>query len=868
MVLFFLSIFNAASQQMLTGNIVDSVSNEPIPYVSVLVKSIKEAYILNYSFTDEQGNYAIQLPEEVDSFQIETSIMTYLSKSEILITGKGQQNYTLNFNLEPRLNQLEEVYVEGKKKPITVKNDTTIYALTQFKDGSERVVEDLLKKLPGINIDANGEIKFKGKTVTRVLLDGDNIFNENYIIGTKNIDSDIVESVQAIEDYNENHLLKGIKSSDDVAVNLILKKGSVDVSGNAEIGLGIDAKKLFKANAISVSNKLKGFATLSYNNIGENYSSHNFLSNNIELSKINETEQRTSNLVNSNDFNSTISDNRISVNDNYVGSINALNKINKEISFRVNYNFFKDKLTRNENYFTQYNFDDESINIVNEQYSFTTPLINTLEYELIYKINKNSLLTSFGKWDLQNIEKPSFGSNNSVGFENFNSSRNEFFKNDLEYTYRINTKNVFQIFGNFSTNDIPQNVDNSFNGEMFNQEATFKKNYFKIQTSLLSKINRNELAFDLGYNFIENHITSNLQGVFAPNPYLENDIYYKAAKVYANFSYKFRINKWRFTSKLNANLYDINLNDANLKTNYQERFLNIQPKFIIQYYLDENSHIYTDYYLANQLPSANNVYTGLILINNRAITNNDFNFQLFNSHSVSLGYRINDFYNLFQFHVFSRFNYKKYGYIQQLKVDETTSFYTSIVDVTNNKNLDFGLEIEKYIHVLKSTININSNYAIMEYQNIINDSDLRKNKSKSLFGELDVRTGFKGNLNFESKLRINNNVFSNSDSNSERNSFTSFQTDFAAKYFRNNFEFTVNGQYFKPDLETNVSGDLFVDALFTYKSQSGKIEYQLQANNLLNNNIYRSINTSDFSSSVYEHNLQGRYLLLSVKFRF
>ena len=81
--------------------------------------------------------------------------------------------------------------------------------------------------------------------------------------------------MQAFEDYDDNPLLKGVKSSDKVALNLKLKKGKADVSGNAELGVGIDDRQLAKLNALAISKKIKAFSILSYNNIGENYSAYN-----------------------------------------------------------------------------------------------------------------------------------------------------------------------------------------------------------------------------------------------------------------------------------------------------------------------------------------------------------------------------------------------------------------------------------------------------------------------------------------------------------------------------------------------------------------------------------------------------------------
>ena len=140
------------------------------------------------------------------------------------------------------------------------------------------------------------------------------------------------------------------------------------------------------------------------------------------------------------------------------------------------------------------------------------------------------------------------------------------------------------------------------------------------------------------------------------------------------------------------------------------------------------------------------------------------------------------------------------------------------------------------------------------------------NQKRYKIAEFKIRTGFKGALNFENNVFVSNNFFQTEEGGS--NEFTSFQNDFSIKYIKKRFQFIINTQYFKPDLKQDISGDLFLDASISLTSKNKKIEYMLKANNLLNQKRFRNINSSDLSVSTFEHNLQERFLLLSVGFRF
>src|SRR5690606_13674413 len=120
-------------------------------------------------------------------------------------------------------------------------------------DGSERTVEDMLKKLPGIKVADNGQISFKNRLNKRFLIEGDDIFDQNYVSRSRNISIDIIDKVQALDHFSDNPLLKGVLDTDDVALNLTLKKGVSEFSGNIAVGLGLEDKYLLDATVLRIS---------------------------------------------------------------------------------------------------------------------------------------------------------------------------------------------------------------------------------------------------------------------------------------------------------------------------------------------------------------------------------------------------------------------------------------------------------------------------------------------------------------------------------------------------------------------------------------------------------------------------------------
>lgn len=252
----------------------------------------------------------------------------------------------IDIKLEGRVTKLKEVVLK-KEIPIVVKKDTLEYNPENFKDGSEKVIEDLLKKLPGIQVNENnGEIKFKGKPIKKMLLDGDDLFDSNYTIGSKNIDVDMIEKVQGLENFDENSLLKGIRDSDEVALNLVLKKGKTDFSGNATLGYGIENRHYGNLTGILVNKKIKGFGIASYNNVGQNKTPYDFDSQVISLENLKNRNLNTQSLINEGNFNSEIDNSFHRLNNNFYSSLNFLKKVYKNSNLRLNFGFYDDKLQR------------------------------------------------------------------------------------------------------------------------------------------------------------------------------------------------------------------------------------------------------------------------------------------------------------------------------------------------------------------------------------------------------------------------------------------------------------------------------------------------------------------------------------------
>jgi hypothetical protein len=148
---------------------------------------------------------------------------------------------------------LPEVIIKGRKTGVFFDNDTIRYDPNVFKDGSEVVLGDLLNKLPGIEVDEKGSIKAQGKQVDKLLLNGQDFFQGNTQMATKNLSADIAESVEVLNNYSEYSLLSGFQSHEKTVINVGVNKNKLGkISGNLSAGGGMENKYELRGDLMQI----------------------------------------------------------------------------------------------------------------------------------------------------------------------------------------------------------------------------------------------------------------------------------------------------------------------------------------------------------------------------------------------------------------------------------------------------------------------------------------------------------------------------------------------------------------------------------------------------------------------------------------
>jgi len=230
-------MWTGVSQEInFTGKVTDSLQS-PITDAYILAIPINsKIHKVKYSITDVKGNYFLKLSKGL-SYNVEITYLGYIKVSDtISITEDLIKNYTLIESDQT----LEEVLISSRL-PIKVREDTITYRVDKFTNGSERKLKDVLKKLPGVEVDREGNTTINGKPVTKLLVDGKEFFTGDEKLGVNNIPADVIDEIEALDNYSEVSFLKGLSSSEQLALNIKLKEGRKKFAfGDIEAGGGIE----------------------------------------------------------------------------------------------------------------------------------------------------------------------------------------------------------------------------------------------------------------------------------------------------------------------------------------------------------------------------------------------------------------------------------------------------------------------------------------------------------------------------------------------------------------------------------------------------------------------------------------------------
>ncbi|MFT4983711.1 MAG: hypothetical protein ACI9Q9_000755 [Flavobacterium sp.] len=900
--LFITSIFYSQSIK-LDGFITDAKSLG-LEMANVMAVNSTTKKMDAYAITNDKGKFSLNLKSNTP-YSIKISFLGMQSKEVTIVT--LSDNIIKTVVLEEGGIELDGVEIV-REMPVSIKGDTIVYNADSFKTGTEKKLEDILKRLPGVEVNADGEIEVEGKKVTQMLVNGKKFFEGDTKLGSRNIPAGAVDKIQVLRNFSEVGQLKGLENNnDDVAINIKLKSGKNkfwfgDISAGTDfVDRFIINPKLFYYSPKTSINVISNF-----NNIGDvPFSNRDYFR--LTGGSRNTIGRNGTNFnVSSNDLGiSTQRDNKAKSIDNKFGAINIAQQMSK--SWNISgFGVLSSNKTISDTQTKIGIFQPNSTAIkTNENRSDLSDLRNNLaiiklgskfkpnaNFQFDYDISvrksdqteDNDLLTSSVTNDssgdkFQSNSIKSFKKQNPIAV---NQSVNIFWTQNKKSTWAFEVQHLYQDEDPFYNPDLQNDpfpflgfdsTQRSFN---INQNRFVKTNKLDLKAdyyySLTAKSNLNLTVGNTkshqDYSSLIFQLLDNGNASVLDKDEYKNDVKYGFNDAYLGVHYKFITGKFTFNPGLSLHRYTT-FNEQ-LSTKQEDNFSRVLPDLFAQYQIKKSESLTYNFRKANVFNDINSFVQGYVFSNFNSFNRGNRFLENALQETHSLRYFK---YNLFNFTtVFGNINYSKTS-----DPVVNRAYFNGINQVSEKVNASFENESvngivgyqRSFLKYYKTSVNLNLNWSKFNSLRanpadpsnpLIDFVQTTESFSQTYRGSLGTQFKIWPNLELGYSLTLNdyqNTVFKTKQPFAKLDYFFLKAFSFTADY--NNYNYsnsqgTINNRY------------EFLNSSFSYRKKEAKMEYTLAATNLLNT---KTINDDTFNQTGYrssQYLVQPRYVVFSLKY--
>lgn len=227
----------------LKGRVLDSLGHSPLELANIFLCKKDDSNFQIKLITDKNGVFIIK---NLPTSQVLTLSITFTGYNEFHreFSLNDDQLFDLgNIQMKAKTKELDTVIIQAQAAPVVIRKDTIEYNAASFKTRPNAVIEDLLKRLPGLEVDMNGNITFNGKPVSKVLVDGKEFFRDNFLMTTRNLPADMVNKIQVTDTKTLEQAFNDLPVNGmNKTINIKLKKTKNDVFGYVHAGAGTDSR--------------------------------------------------------------------------------------------------------------------------------------------------------------------------------------------------------------------------------------------------------------------------------------------------------------------------------------------------------------------------------------------------------------------------------------------------------------------------------------------------------------------------------------------------------------------------------------------------------------------------------------------------
>lgn len=851
----------------------------------------------SYAITNDKGKFQLSLKAN-SSYKIKVSFIGFQPKEIELKTASENiiQNIVMTEGID--LEQVEIVH----EMPVSIKGDTIIYNSDSFTNGTERKLGDILKKLPGVEVNKDGQIEVEGKTVSKLMIDGKDFFDGDTKLGVQNIPADAVDKVQVLRNYNEVSQLKGLENNEEnVAMNIKLKEGKKNFwFGDLTGGIGIgheESRYIANPKLFYYSPKYSVNLLGNFNNIGElPFTVQDYFKFTGGFRGIMRKGGTNFN-VGSNDLGiSMMRNNRAKEIETRFGAANfsynptkkwtisgfgILNSSDTEMETDSRNTYLDaEGNVETEQISQEKSIQKSSLGLFKMSSSYVPSEKLHFDYDVLMKVSKQDenlgLLNSETSRGIT-VDQDIYTNKKQSPFS-INQNLNYYYTLDDKNVIAFEMQHVYQEEDPFYKANLqyqPFNLSGFISGQNrsdISQDRFIKTNKVDAKLDYYYMLTpKSNINFTLGNTYSYQNFNSHIFQILDSgtrndlnDPANNNDVNYAFNDVFLGLHYKFITGKFTFNPGVSFHSYS--MNNQQLGSDFKRNFFRVLPDVYALYQIKKSETLTYNFTLQNDFTDIAQLAEGTIFSSYRSLFQGQRNLENALSQNHTLAYFKFNMFN--QTNVSGRINYnKRVDAVKRIAqfdgINQTsTPFNSNFADETLSGSLRYGRSFARYY---KASVGATLNWAKqnnIQVDRLTNALIPTSNETFTQNYNFSFSTNFKNLPSLEVGYAVTINEYQN-DVFYNNSPFANLEY-----YFLDAFSFKAEYEYNK---YTNRSKTVdnqydFLSASFSYQKKESRFEYKIGATNLLNTRTLNDDSFDQFYTRTSQYRVQPRYLILSVRY--
>jgi len=842
----------AVAQVNVSGTVVDKDSNEPLTGASVIVKGA-DGKIKKYATSKGDGGFAMSLPS-VAGCRLEVSMMSFAKQSIPL----DSVSFPITVQLEPGTTLLKEVTVKADR--IHEQGDTITYNVGSFAQQQDRSIGDVLKRMPGINVEQSGKIQYQGEDINKFYIEGSDLLGGKYGIATNGISHEDVGAVEVMENHQPMQVLSGISFSDKAAINLKLKnKAKATWSFHGDAGGGYSWQpdgaiwdgELF---AMAVMPNFQNITTFKTNNIGEDLSAQatDFFASRrgTDLSRyVGVSLPGVPNL----------SRKRTLFNRSALVSTNALWKLGRgEFKTQIDYSF--NRITAEAANVTTYFLNDGNRVVTEDRNGVDRS--HSLSGKFIYELNQktafiNNTLKTNIDWDDVRLGVTGSLSNNQTA-----SLPDYYVGNDFKLIKRFNGKHLVTFISKNEWESLPQTLSVSINDGFMRQQVKDHAFYTNESAAYAFSVKGITISLEGGVKGYVRTMRSELPDMPEEIPgETTNVLNTNYFTVYATPKFEYWVRRVNFT--LNAPVSFAHYTFDKALANRSEVYFS--PSLSMNWKPNNRFEMSVSGGTGRSPMDLNMIQPGYVMTNYRSFQRGVDDFYNSSSQRVSgrLSYkhtRRGLFANAF---VMQSWSHNPYTLAQQLYGDYVVYSYTSAK--SDGQMLMASGNIGKTLDFMRGSANINGSFSRNE-SHLVSENSSVNSVGTSWSAGAKINGSPLRWLSFDYRFELASSRMSMNGINASW--LGNMENELLLNIMpHKKWEWHISGEHYRNELTSDQFKNVFLlDTKLIYKLNK-RLELSASLNNIFNQRTYNYTTYNQLTSFESQRRLRGRELLISISLR-